>query len=151
MKKQITRYSSDTGQEERYDLVTISETVTIKNQPLTTSHQYYRRASDGQLFEPFDDPDFNLRQDYAEFRRKNQLLSSKEIQTIREKYRLSIREFAGLLGVSYANLSAIENGGIQSKYLDSLLRLADNEAAFKDLLQVRKADLSEKTLQRFFD
>lgn len=148
MKKKVARFSTDTGKTEDYELVSIFEQVRVKKEAFEADHLYYKRISDGELFEPFDDPDYNLRIDYDLYRERHSLLSSEEVHAVRQKYQLSIREFAALLGVSYANLSAIENGGLQSKYLDTLLRLASNTAAFQELLPARKGDLSSKAYDR---
>lgn len=39
---------------------------------------------------------------------------------------MTIRDYGAVLGISYSNLSSIENGSIQSKYIDSLIRLSED-------------------------
>jgi hypothetical protein len=36
------------------------------------------------------------------------------------------------LGISYTNLSSIENGSLQPKYIDNLMRLAKDPYAFRN-------------------
>lgn len=51
---------------------------------------------------------------------------------------MTIRDYGAVLGISYSNLSSIENGSIQSKYIDSLIRLSEDPSAFKKLVESRK-------------
>lgn len=140
----ITRYSYETGQEETYKKIIVEEEVYVKKEKFTLNNSYYQRLSDGELFEPFDDPDYNIKNAYKLYRNKFNLLSSDEVINIRKMYQLSIREFANILGISYSNLSLIENGGIQAKYIDNILRLSRNVYAFKRLVEERKLEFSDE-------
>ena len=133
MTKFIERYSNETEKIERYEYMEVLEIVKVKNQSFEVLHEYYKRLSDGELFEPFDNPDKNLEKDYEIYRKKNNLLNPNQIRAIREKYKLSVRDFSNILGISYGNLSSIENGSIQPKYIDSLIRLASDPQALEKL------------------
>lgn len=141
MENNLKRYSIETDREESYKLIKIEENVEIKGDEFKVSHCYYQRESDNELFEIFDNPDFNLDRDYDAYRNKNNLLSPIKIKQIREEYNLSIRDFSNIFGISYSNLSAIENGALQSKYLDSMFRLASDPYAFMTLVKARESDL----------
>lgn len=147
----ITRFSFDTGQEERYQKIVIEEEVSVKKDKFRLCNIYYKRLSDGELFEPFDDPDYNLRRAYDLYRERYQLLSPDEIKAIRNRYELSVRDFAKILGLSYSNLSLIENGGLQSNYIDSSLRLSRNVGAFKQLVEDKKQSLDGGVYSRLMD
>ncbi len=139
----ITRFSYETGQEEKYKKIKIEEEVFVKKERFKLTNVYYKRLSDGELFEPFDDPDYNIRNSYNLYRKKHNLLSPQEIVEIRNKYELSIREFANILGISYSNLSLIENGGLQAKYIDNLLRFSRDVPSFKQFIKDRKVDIDK--------
>lgn len=147
MTKFIERYSNETEKIERYEYIEVLEIVKVKNQSFEVLHEYYKRLSDGELFEPFDNPDKNLEKDYEIYRKKNNLLNPNQIRAIREKYKLSVRDFSNILGISYGNLSSIENGSIQPKYIDSLIRLASDPQALEKLLIARKNDVTEGTYE----
>jgi DNA-binding transcriptional regulator YiaG len=138
MSKIIKRLSNETGKVEEYRFISIKETVKIKGDTFKVLHEYYERLSDGELFEPFDDPDKNLNKDYDFYRKKYTLLSPKEVKRIRLKYGLNIRDFSEILGISYSNLSSIENGSLQTTYIDNLLRLVDDPYAFLKLVNEKK-------------
>lgn len=151
MNRIIERFSAETGKTEKFEYVEIEEQTTVKGDNFSVLHEYYRRLSDGELFEPFDNPDKNLEKDYRLYREKYNLLSSETIKEIRNKYQMTIRDFCTVLGISYSNLSSIENGNIQSKYIDSLVRLADDPSAFKKLIESRKNDLSDENYLKIAD
>lgn len=150
MSKIIEKFSYETNQNERYEVIFLEEDVTIKNDTFKVKHEYYKRISDDELFEPFSNPDQNLEKDYNIYRERHNLLSAKKVKEIREKYELTIRDFSVLLGISYSNLSSIENGSIQANYIDSLIRLADDPYAFyKCIVEIKgKKVLKEKVYNR---
>ncbi|HIX69987.1 MAG TPA: helix-turn-helix domain-containing protein [Candidatus Enterococcus stercoravium] len=140
----IKRYSNETRKIEEYKIILIKETVEIKKEKFEVLHEYYKRLSDDELFEPFDNPDKNIEKDYELYRKKFALLSPDEIKNIRKKYNLSVRDFSLILGISYGNLSSIENGSLQSGYIDTILRLANDPYAFLNLIERKKAILPER-------
>ncbi|HAP9801805.1 helix-turn-helix domain-containing protein [Enterococcus faecium] len=144
----IEEISYETGKIEKYEIIELMETVKVKNDEFEVLHEYYKRLSDGELFEPFDNPDKNLNKDYDLYRKKYSLLSAVEVKNIRRKYKLSIREFSEILGISYSNLSSIENGSLQANYIDTLLRLASDPYAFSKLINDKKDILSVNILEK---
>ena len=151
MNKIIERFSSETGKNEKFEYIEIEEQTTVKGDNFLVSHEYYRRLSDGELFEPFENPDKNLEKDYNLYREKYNLLSSEAVKKIRNKYKMTITDYGAVLGISYSNLSSIENGSIQSKYIDSLIRLSEDPSAFKKLVESRKNDLTDENYLRITD
>lgn len=151
MSKIIEKFSYETGKTEKYEIIDVVVDVKVKQDEFQSLHQYYKRISDGELFEPFDNPDKNLEIDYDIYRKKHNLLSPEQIKKIRKKYGLSVREFAALLNISYSNLSSIENGSIQAGYIDSLIRLSEDPYALRKLFLERKPDFPEKTTSNLTD
>ena len=64
MKNFIEKLSRETGKLEKYELIELTEEVKIKKEIFEITHKYYKRLSDDELFEPFEDPDYNLNIDY---------------------------------------------------------------------------------------
>lgn len=144
MSKIIEKFSYETNRNERYEVIFLEEDVTIKNDTFKVKHEYYKRISDDELFEPFSNPDQNLEKDYNIYRERHNLLSAKDVKEIREKYELTIRDFSLLLGISYSNLSSIENGSIQASYIDSLLRMASDPYSFYSLVKCKGSNVLKK-------
>lgn len=79
---------------------------------------------------------------FDSYKSKNNLLTSKDIIGIREKYGLSQSSLALILGVGLKTITRYENGSIQDSAHDSLLRLIDLEEGFLLLWSARKTLLS---------
>lgn len=137
----VNSFLIDLGRMEKFEVVTMTETVTIKDLTFESLHTYWKSVTTGELYLPFDDPDINLRSDYAKYKQAKNLLATEDIIDIRKKYGLSLRSFAKLLGIGYSTLSKIENGVVQSTAHDALLRLASDPHCFYTKLVVPKSEL----------
>ena len=67
---------------------------------------------------------------FDEYKKKNNLLTSREIIEIREKYGLSQATFSKILGFGLKTITRYENGSIQDSTHDSFLRLLREENNF---------------------
>jgi len=85
---------------------------------------------------------------YAEYRRSKNLLFPHEIKETRERYALSQKSFAALLGMSEATINRYEQGGLQEETHDNAIRLAAAPEALRSLLERRGHLLSEWQRQR---
>lgn len=63
---------------------------------------------------------------YDKYKEHEKLLTSQEIKNIRGKYNLSQKDFARLLKLGDKSITRYENGAIQEKSIDQLIRLVDN-------------------------
>jgi putative zinc finger/helix-turn-helix YgiT family protein len=77
---------------------------------------------------------------YDEYRRQHHLLRPGEIKEIRERYRLSQKSFAALLGMSEATINRYEQGSLQEQSHDNAIRACQDPQFVRDLLQ-RHGDL----------
>ncbi|PEG96241.1 hypothetical protein CP360_07780 [Lactobacillus sp. UMNPBX9] len=149
MTKYVKSFLLDLGRVEKFEIVSVNETVTVKDLTFENKHTYWKSVTTGELYLPFDNPDVNLDSDYAIYKKEKNLLSTKEIVQIRKKYGLSLRSFAKILGIGYSTLSKIENGAVQSNEHDALLRLASNPYSFYNNLVLPKSELlSDKELEK---
>ena len=92
------------------------------------------------------DKDTEIKNDillFDEFKAKNNLLTSKEVKQIRDKYGISQATFALILGFGEKNITRYENGANQDNSHDSLLRLVDEEDNFLKLYYKNKHCLSK--------
>ena len=76
------------------------------------------------------------------YNKENDLMTSEEIKTMRENYGLSQAVLAKLLGFGEKTITRYENGAIQDKTHDLLMRLASIETNFLQLWETNKANFS---------
>jgi len=103
------------------------------------------------------DRDIEIRNDivlFDDYKKKHNLLTSKEIIKIREKYNLSQATFSKIMGFGLKTITRYENGSIQDNTHDNLLRLVDIEDIFYALWIMNKESLTEaengKIAARFY-
>ena len=140
-------YCDECGNEENYEVIHKMEEVTIKDVTFKNEHEYCQCSVCKELYEPLDDVDKNIKSDYAKYREIKHLLSPEDITSIREKYELSQRQFAELLGISHSTLSRIENGALQTDYQNTLFLMASVPESFKKVVQIKKNLFSEKDFE----
>jgi len=71
---------------------------------------------------------------HAEYRRQADLLTPERIKEIRDRYRLSQRSFAALLGMSEATINRYEQGGLQDPAHDTAIRACEAPEFVRNLL-----------------
>ena len=110
-----------------------NEKIEFKNSVLTVELEYYY---DEELDEEYVDIELgneNLRKIRNEYRRINNLLLDYNIKQIREKYDLSQKEFAILLGFGEVTITRYESKTIQEKAHDEIIRKAKSPEDFYEL------------------
>ncbi|MDP2322835.1 MAG: DUF4065 domain-containing protein [Gammaproteobacteria bacterium] len=85
---------------------------------------------------------------FDQYRRHKGLLSPGEIKAIRDRYALSQRSFAHLLGMSEATINRYEGGALQEETHDTMIRLASKPEAILELVERRGSELSAKQRER---
>lgn len=98
--------------------------------------------------------DGNLKRAYAAYRRDNGLLSVEEIKALRERYGLSLREFARFLGFGEQTVARYEAGAVQDQAHDVVMRLASTPEGAAGLLEINGEKVSEASrlaVRRFID
>lgn len=137
------KYCEECMVEHEFERVTLIEEVSIRGRSFMVEHEYDKCKNCEVLFEPHEDVDKNLKKEYSMFRSKAGYLQPEEIAEIRNKYKMTLRQFASVLGIGYSTLSNIENGSLQNDYQDSLFRLASSPAAFYELVKLKKDFIKE--------
>ncbi|MDR2771529.1 MAG: type II toxin-antitoxin system MqsA family antitoxin [Clostridiales Family XIII bacterium] len=90
----------------------------------------------------------NLIRAYDKFKEQKGLLSSDQIKQTRKKYALSQSMFAKLLGVGEKTITRYENGAIQDKAQDNLIRLIDNAKIFEKLFRLNQKEIGPKEIRK---
>ena len=84
------------------------------------------------------------------YREEEGLLTSKEIQSIREKYGLTQKEFAILLGLGEKNITRYENGMAQNNSIDLLMKSVENITNFVSYLEKSSGKFTEERYDELY-
>lgn len=87
---------------------------------------------------------------FDDYKKKHNLLTSKEIVSIRENYGLSQAVFSKILGFGLKTITRYENGSIQDRTHDNLLRLVSVDANLLTLLNINRSSLSNNESSKIF-
>ncbi|MEQ1903510.1 MAG: type II TA system antitoxin MqsA family protein [Pirellulaceae bacterium] len=85
---------------------------------------------------------------YDIYRERNQLLSSVEIKSIRERYQLSQKSFAFLIGMSESSVNRYESGAVQDATQDTAMRAFEDAAFVLGAIARRGQLLSSRQKQK---
>ena len=75
---------------------------------------------------------------YDKYRELSGLLTSSEIKFIRKKRHLSQKQLSNLLCIGEKDITRYENGSIQTKAIDNMIRLIGDDIFFERLMELRK-------------
>ncbi len=132
----------------KVELIHKNETYVVKREPITIEAQVAICQECGEeLFIPKYD-DNNLKKAYDIYRKKHNLLSDAKIVDLRQKYQLSQRAFAVLLGCTQATINRYENGAIPDPAYNSLILLMEKAENVKIMLEQRRNELEVKDAQK---
>lgn len=87
--------------------------------------------------------DATLTMVYEQYKVMNNMLTSKEIKKIREKYSISQKGLALVLGWGEKTITRYENGSLQDKTHDSILKSINNYSKFIEYWEKNKDKLSK--------
>ena len=85
------------------------------------------------------------------YKKEKGLMTSCEIKELREKYNLTQKEFARVLGLGEVSINRFENGSIQTASVNSTLSLAKHPNVFKELLIKNAHVLSEEAYVKCYE
>ena len=90
----------------------------------------------------------NLKQAYDIYRKKHNMLSTKDIINLRRKYNLSQRTFAILIGCTQATVVRYEKGALQNLTYDNIMKMLEEPANLKSALEKNKDKLDAKEVEK---
>jgi putative zinc finger/helix-turn-helix YgiT family protein len=90
----------------------------------------------------------NQKRAFDKFREKKNILSVKEIKSIRKKYKLTQKEISKLLGWGEITYHRYENGSLPDQTHNNQLRLIKEPSNVKVLLENNSDNLSSKTIEK---
>ncbi len=122
------------------------ETYVVRGRSITANARVSVCEDCGETMAREETDDDLLRRVNEIYRDQEGLLSPADIKSIRRRYALSQKSFARLLGTSEATINRYEQGKLQDRPHDELIRACKNPETLKDLFDRRGDSLSE--LQR---
>jgi len=124
-------------------LVDREETYAVRGEKITVPVKVRICSSCGESIGSDEADQEILDAVYAEYRRRFDLLTPERIKAIRQRYRLSQKSFAVLLGMSEATINRYEKGGLQDQAHDTAIRACEKPEIVRDLLARRGHLLSD--------
>lgn len=127
------------------------ESFNVRGEPVIVDVEYIRCKNCGdEVLSPSANHDpFDLA--YREYRRKHALLQPEEIETWRKAHHLTQGEFARLLGIGVATINRYENGALQNKSHENLLRLAMDLSNLLKLIEKSDGVFSETRKKKLLE
>lgn len=145
--KKVHMYCSVCGEEHELDLCEELTDGIIKNEKVNYIEHYYRCnkynvENTFMIGEQWNESLINLMDAY---RVSHDLLTSKDIKNIRNKYNITQAELAFLLGMGEVTITRYETKQIQDVSNDNILKMINNNAIWAlELLEKNKEKFSEK-------
>lgn len=124
------------------------KTFKIRGENIVINAEFVRCHSCNKYIADLERDENNYQQAFDVYRKRKNLLIPSKITAIRNKYGMSQRVFAKLLGWSHATLSRYESGGLQSISHNNELILLSKLENMSDLLEMNKANLTDKEYLR---
>lgn len=81
---------------------------------------------------------------YNKYKQEIGLLSSEEIKEIRKKRHLSQRQLANLLCIGEKDITRYENGGIQTRAIDQMIRVVADDELYKKFCKLHEERNKDK-------
>ena len=88
---------------------------------------------------------------YDIYKKQNNLLTHTEIKKIRQKYELTQKEYALVIGVGEITVHRFEKGSIQTEVVDSIMRLSNDPDNMSFLLLQNRKNIGEKLYNTLLD
>ncbi|MDD3802762.1 MAG: type II toxin-antitoxin system MqsA family antitoxin [bacterium] len=125
------------------------EAFKIKGEPIEILNEvlFCKKCNSEMSNEEYDSK--SLERAFAEYRKRHNILSPKEIKSIREKYKISQKDFALILGFGEITITRYENGMIPDKPYSELIKMMENKANF--LKALKESRLSDKEKSRIIE
>ncbi|WP_062355049.1 type II TA system antitoxin MqsA family protein [Bacillus kwashiorkori] len=131
-----------------FESIFIEEDYPVKNEVITIDSHYYKCNECGELILDPENEDENYVNAYNEYRKRKNLLFPEEIIEIREKYDISQRQMAKILGWSHATLSRYETGALQSQSHNNELVLLQDPVNMLKIIERNKDNLTKQGYDR---
>ncbi|MDK2971623.1 MAG: hypothetical protein PWP23_1378 [Candidatus Sumerlaeota bacterium] len=134
--RKLREYCSNCDHSGEFDVVIRPTTIKFRGESYHVTEEFVVCSHCKSEFDSFKIKTDPLVQVFRKYREKHGLLHSEEIRAIRELYGITQKELAAILGFGPITISRYENGSLQDKAHDTLLRLIQDP---RNLLQLLKS------------
>ena len=124
------RICPECGKKVQTEVRELQETYPVKGEPTTVNAKVRFCYECGESILDMDLDKDNLLMAFNEYRKKHKLLLPEEIKRIRNKYKLTQKSLAIVLGFGEKTITRYENGSIQERSHNNMLKLIDDESVF---------------------
>src|SRR5574344_1494012 len=104
-------------------LKTRNVNVMVKNLKINYDEDYLVNEIGDEIFDRQIEIDNDIKL-YDLYKKQTNLLTSKDIKIIRNKYMLTQKDFSLIIGLGEISIHRFENGSIQIEGVDSIIRLS---------------------------
>jgi len=144
----VDRFCVECLEETSCNPISEEKTYQVQGEAITINADLLQCSSCGSIVPELELDEANYQRVYCEFRKRRSLLQPFEIKEIRQKYGISQRNLAKLLGWSHATISRYESGAIQEPGHNTQLVLLKNPENMLDILERGADRLSQKDYQK---
>jgi len=132
------------------DLVygTIKEVLNVRGEDIDVESMIHYCPEGDHYFYTVEDEESKFQTAYYEYRKRRGLLQPYEIKQIREKYGLSQKNFARLLGWGEVTIHRYESGAIQDSVHNDLLLLIRGLEDFKKYFIIKRNSIEPEIAKK---
>lgn len=124
------------------------ETYKVKGEDITVKARVKTCSDCGEELLDMELDTENLKKAYDIYRKKYSIVSADDIIALRQRYGLSQRAFAILVGCTQATIVRYEKGALPNKTYDNIIKFLSNPANMKAAVFQHRAELDDKDLDK---
>ena len=155
--KETTAYCYDCDEYVEYDEKAVKRTISVRGVKISCiiTECYCKKCGERVLVDSVEKG--NEIKLYDLYKQKMGLLTSEEIRNILRKRDMKQKELAAFLSIGEKDITRYLNGSIQSKNIDKMLRLVDDDEAFERMMElfegkhVKFISIIDSFFEEYFD
>ena len=134
--KETTAYCYDCDEYVEYVEKNVKKTINVRGEKISclVTECFCKNCGERVLVESIEKE--NQIRVYDLYKEKVGLLTSEEIRNILRKRDMKQKELAAFLSIGEKDITRYLNGSIQSKNIDKMLRLVDDDEAFERMMEL---------------
>ncbi|WP_026664627.1 type II TA system antitoxin MqsA family protein [Butyrivibrio sp. FC2001] len=127
-----------------YEIISKEETYPVHGEDTTILANVKVCKDCGEEIFDFKLDDENLKRAFLKYKKNHALMTSSEIIELRNKYGLSQRTLAVLIGCSQSTIVRYEKGDIQNNTHNNIMRMLTNPDNMDELLDIKEEELTPR-------
>ena len=155
--KETTAYCYECDKYVEYVEKQVKRTISVRGEKITCSltECYCKQCGERVLVESIEKENEIMLYDL--YKKRIGLLTSEEIRNILRKRDMKQKELAAFLSIGEKDITRYLNGSIQSKNIDKMLRLVDDDEAFERMMELfegkrsRTSTIFDVDFSQYFD